>query len=89
MVLSLDCQWIRACGGTLPCSNNSEKDSSEIRKNKSENGKLYESGKNVHKKITAPTLVLINRFLYCSLQFFVALGKGNVQQLFLEFFSYI
>jgi hypothetical protein len=41
---------MRACGGALPCCNNSEKCSSEFWKNKSENGKMCESGKNVHKK---------------------------------------
>jgi hypothetical protein len=50
MVLSLECQWIRVCGGVLPCCNKSENGCLEIWKNKSEIEKLYESGKNVHKK---------------------------------------
>jgi hypothetical protein len=51
MVLSfIECQWIRACGGTLPCCNNLEKGSSEIFRDKTENGKMCESEKNVHNK---------------------------------------
>ncbi len=48
--LSLDCQWIRACGGALLCCNKSEKDCWRNLEKKSEIGKLYESRKNVHKK---------------------------------------
>jgi hypothetical protein len=53
----LECQWIRAYGGALPCRNKSEKGSFKILKNKSEIGKLYEIGKNVCKKITIPILI--------------------------------
>jgi hypothetical protein len=38
-------QWMRAYGGTLPCCNSSEKGSLGFWKNKSENGKMCESGK--------------------------------------------
>jgi hypothetical protein len=57
MVLSFKCQWIRAWGGALPCCNNSGKDCLKFCKNKIKNGKMFESGKNVHKKITVPILI--------------------------------
>jgi hypothetical protein len=44
----LESRWIRACGGALPCCNNSEKSSLEIWKNKSKNGKMCDSKKNKH-----------------------------------------
>jgi hypothetical protein len=47
---SLESQWIRACGGTLPCCNNSEKGSLGFWKNKNEKEKNVEKRKKVHKK---------------------------------------
>jgi hypothetical protein len=68
----------------LPCCNNSDKGSLEFWKNKSENGKICKSGKNVLKN-NGTYFSLDKRFFV--LQFtvlFVPLVKGNVQQLFLE-----
>jgi hypothetical protein len=50
MVSSLEYQWIRACGGALPCRNKSEKDCLKFGQNKSKFGKLYNRGANVCKK---------------------------------------
>jgi hypothetical protein len=46
MFFPLESQRIRACGGALLCCNNSEKVSLKFWENKSENGKMCESGKN-------------------------------------------
>jgi hypothetical protein len=48
MDLSSECQWIRAFGGALPCCNKLEKRLFRDLKNKSEIGKMYESGENVY-----------------------------------------
>jgi hypothetical protein len=52
----LKSQWIRAYGGTMPCCNNSEKDSLESWKNKRENRKVCEK-REMYMKITVPILI--------------------------------
>jgi hypothetical protein len=80
----LKSQWIRACGGALPCCNNSEKGCLGFWKYRRENKKMCGSRKMYMKN--NGTYFNLNKWIFCTTvnSSFVPLIKGNVQQLFLE-----